>query len=213
MWRSSRSFSSKLLSFSPTNPDATLPTFSAIHAFRTGIFSHLPSQLLHSSPSGIPPSVDPLIPALGKFEAGRSFVFSFSAASPAAILGPPASFAAAADAVRHYGRCYWELSKARLRYDKFKSLVFEINNDAKMKRTRQRPLPSGRLSTSHAVMWASSIGAVGTTLLAWKANALAAGLAASNLALYAFVYTPLKQIHPANTWVGAVVGAIPPLLG
>lgn len=46
-----------------------------------------------------------------------------------------------------------------------------------------------------------------------QANGLAAGLAASNLVLYAFVYTPLKQIHPVNTWVGAVVGAIPPLLG
>ncbi|GJN12926.1 hypothetical protein PR202_ga31253 [Eleusine coracana subsp. coracana] len=46
-----------------------------------------------------------------------------------------------------------------------------------------------------------------------RANGLAAGLAASNLVLYAFVYTPLKQIHPVNTWVGAVVGAIPPLLG
>jgi protoheme IX farnesyltransferase len=42
---------------------------------------------------------------------------------------------------------------------------------------------------------------------------LTAGLAASNLVLYAFLYTPLKQIHPVNTWVGAVVGAIPPLLG
>jgi heme o synthase len=46
-----------------------------------------------------------------------------------------------------------------------------------------------------------------------QANGLAAGLAASNVVLYACVYTPLKQIHPVNTWVGAVVGAIPPLLG
>ncbi|CAK9178974.1 unnamed protein product [Ilex paraguariensis] len=46
-----------------------------------------------------------------------------------------------------------------------------------------------------------------------QANLLAAGLAASNLVLYAFVYTPLKQIHPVNAWVGATVGAIPPLLG
>ena len=65
----------------------------------------------------------------------------------------------------------------------------------------------------HAAMWATSVGAAGTTLLACKANFLPAGLAASNLILYAFVYTPLKQIHPVNTWVGAVVGAIPPLLG
>ncbi|KAJ6840791.1 protoheme IX farnesyltransferase, mitochondrial-like [Iris pallida] len=91
--------------------------------------------------------------------------------------------------------------------------VFEVHNDAKMKRTRQRPLPSGRLSVPHAALWASSVGIAGTTLLAWQTNYLAASLAASNLVLYAFVYTPLKQIHPVNTWVGAVVGAIPPLLG
>ncbi|KAE8670264.1 Protoheme IX farnesyltransferase [Hibiscus syriacus] len=92
-------------------------------------------------------------------------------------------------------------------------LVFEINNDAKMKRTRLRPLPSGRIGTPHAVTWAASVGIAGTALLACKANMLAASLAASNLVLYAFVYTPLKQIHPVNTWVGAIVGAIPPLLG
>ncbi|KAK4780970.1 hypothetical protein SAY87_017076 [Trapa incisa] len=91
--------------------------------------------------------------------------------------------------------------------------VFEVNNDGKMKRTRQRPLPSGRISIHHAITWASSVGIAGTTLLACKTNMLAAGLAASNLLLYAFVYTPLKQIHPVNTWVGAIVGAIPPLLG
>uniref|UniRef100_A0A453N787 Heme O synthase n=1 Tax=Aegilops tauschii subsp. strangulata TaxID=200361 RepID=A0A453N787_AEGTS len=91
--------------------------------------------------------------------------------------------------------------------------VFEIKNDAKMKRTMRRPLPSGRISPVHAAMWATTVGTAGTALLACKANDLAAGLAASNLILYAFVYTPLKQIHPVNTWVGAVVGAIPPLLG
>ncbi|XP_066396096.1 protoheme IX farnesyltransferase, mitochondrial-like [Miscanthus floridulus] len=91
--------------------------------------------------------------------------------------------------------------------------VFEIKNDAQIKRTMRRPLPSGRISPAHAAMWATSVGVAGTALLAWKANGLAAGLAASNLVLYAFVYTPFKQIHPVNTWVGAVVGAIPPLLG
>ncbi|KAH9621635.1 hypothetical protein KSS87_014781 [Heliosperma pusillum] len=151
--------------------------------------------------------------------------------------------------VSHYGRCYWELSKARLsmlvvatsgtgyvlgsgQVIDFAGLcwtcagtmmvassanslnqVFEVKNDALMKRTMQRPLPSGRMTVSHAVSWASSMGVLGTGLLACKANALAAGLAASNLLLYAFIYTPLKQIHPVNTWVGAVVGAIPPLLG
>lgn len=91
--------------------------------------------------------------------------------------------------------------------------AFEVKNDAKMKRTMQRPLPSGRMTVPHALTWASSVGLAGTGLLAYQTNALAAGLAASNLLLYAFIYTPLKQIHPVNTWVGAVVGAIPPLLG
>ncbi|KAM3406296.1 hypothetical protein ACQJBY_000399 [Aegilops geniculata] len=157
--------------------------------------------------------------------------------------------ASASVVLRHYGRCYWELSKARLSalvvatsgagyvlgsgsiidiaglcYTCTGTMmvaasantlnqVFEIKNDAKMKRTMRRPLPSGRISLVHAAMWATSVGAAGTALLACKANYLAAGLAASNLILYAFVYTPLKQIHHVNTWVGAVVGAIPPLLG
>ncbi|KAJ8510822.1 hypothetical protein OPV22_001256 [Ensete ventricosum] len=199
-------------------------------------------------------AVDPLKPRLERASA------DFSTASPAeaaAMLGSlaPASSSISqmsrnvSEAIRHYGRCYWELSKARLSMlvvatsgtgfvlgsgsaidiaglsctcagtmmvaASANSLnqVFEIQNDAKMKRTRQRPLPSGRLSVPHAAIWASTVGIAGTSLLAWKANYLAAGLAASNLVLYAFVYTPLKQIHPVNTWVGAVVGAIPPLLG
>ncbi|KAG2241217.1 hypothetical protein Bca52824_096801 [Brassica carinata] len=91
--------------------------------------------------------------------------------------------------------------------------IFEISNDAKMKRTMKRPLPSGRISVPHAVAWATIAGTSGACLLASKTNMMAAGLASANLVLYAFVYTPLKQIHPINTWVGAVVGAIPPLLG
>jgi len=91
--------------------------------------------------------------------------------------------------------------------------IFEVNNDAKMKRTMRRPLPGGRLSIPSAVTWAMCMGFTGSVMLALKANVLAAGLATSNLALYALIYTPLKQIHPINTWVGAVVGAIPPLIG
>uniref|UniRef100_A0A1J3G2Y5 Heme O synthase n=1 Tax=Noccaea caerulescens TaxID=107243 RepID=A0A1J3G2Y5_NOCCA len=91
--------------------------------------------------------------------------------------------------------------------------IFEISNDAKMKRTMQRPLPSGRIGVPHAVAWATIAGTSGACLLASKTNMMAAGLASANLVLYAFVYTPLKQLHPINTWVGAVVGAIPPLLG
>ena len=51
--------------------------------------------------------------------------------------------------------------------------VFEVKNDAKMKRTMRRPLPSGRISPVHAAMWATSVGAAGTTLLACKVRLFA----------------------------------------
>ena len=64
--------------------------------------------------------------------------------------------------------------------------MFEIKNDAKMKRTMRRPLPSGRISPAHAAMWATSVGAAGTALLAWKV------LAFSLHFIHANVYFLLK---------------------
>lgn len=218
MWRNSQSLYSKLVFSRNPNPNPTFLTSSSIS------------------------SLDAIVRPFSIASDGTRTVGS-------TINTTSLSARDAVDLARHYGRCYCELSKARLsmlvvatsgtgfvlgsgNVIDFGGLfwtcagtmmvaasanslnqVFEINNDAKMKRTMRRPLPSGRLSIHHAVTWASSVGVAGTAILACKANMLAAGLAASNLLLYAFVYTPLKQIHPVNTWVGAVVGAIPPLLG
>ena len=91
--------------------------------------------------------------------------------------------------------------------------VWEIRTDALMRRTAARPLPSGRMTRPVALAFAGAAAAAGVGCLAVGANPLAAALGAGNIALYAFVYTPLKQVHPAATWVGAVVGAIPPLIG
>ena len=91
--------------------------------------------------------------------------------------------------------------------------VLEVKYDGLMKRTLNRPLPRGRVSVPHAVGFAAVLGAGGVAVLGLKCNALTAGLGAANVALYTGVYTPLKQLHVANTWVGAVVGAIPPLMG
>ncbi|KAH7290699.1 hypothetical protein KP509_30G060000 [Ceratopteris richardii] len=91
--------------------------------------------------------------------------------------------------------------------------VLEVENDALMKRTSRRPLPSGRIGIEHAMALAAATSISGVALLASQVNCVAAGLGAINLVLYTLVYTPLKQIHPINTSVGAVVGAIPPLLG
>jgi len=91
--------------------------------------------------------------------------------------------------------------------------LMEIRNDRMMKRTMMRPLPSGRVGPRHAAAFAALMGVGGVSLLAWKTNSLTAALGAGNIGLYAGIYTPLKQISAANTWVGAVVGAIPPLMG
>ena len=91
--------------------------------------------------------------------------------------------------------------------------VFEIRNDSVMARTMRRPLPSGRCSTPHAVAFGVAAGLSGVGLLSWKCNDTTAALGAFNIALYACCYTPLKQVHWLNTWVGAVVGAVPPLMG
>ncbi|GAB4818539.1 hypothetical protein N2152v2_005585 [Parachlorella kessleri] len=91
--------------------------------------------------------------------------------------------------------------------------VYEVVNDGRMKRTAARPLPTGRMSRSHAVAFALLAGAGGVALLLDKTNTTTAGLGAANIALYAGMYTPLKQLSVANTWIGAVVGAVPPLMG
>lgn len=144
--------------------------------------------------------------------------------------------------------------------------LYEARNDACMQRTRNRPLPTGRMAPRHAAAFALAAGSAGLAVLYYKvgralgsgaagpahtqrahvrepalaactprsspaplrtharthcctapcpaqSNPLTAGLGAANIALYAAVYTPLKQLTVANTWVGALVGAIPPLMG
>jgi len=89
----------------------------------------------------------------------------------------------------------------------------EIRNDSKMGRTMKRPLPSGRISPPHALAFGLTSGSVGSALLATQVNPLAGALAASNILLYTCAYTPMKVRHPINTWIGAVVGGLPPLIG
>jgi len=90
---------------------------------------------------------------------------------------------------------------------------YEIANDSKMGRTLKRPLPSGRISPNHALAWGVGSGLTGSALLATTVNPLAGAIAATNIALYTGVYTPMKVRHPINTWIGAVVGGLPPLIG
>ena len=89
----------------------------------------------------------------------------------------------------------------------------ERDRDAMMRRTASRALPEGRLTAAEAVSFGVVLGIVGTLLLALGANYLAATVALVTLLLYVFIYTPLKPLTTLNTAVGAIPGALPPLIG
>lgn len=85
--------------------------------------------------------------------------------------------------------------------------------DAEMHRTRERPIPGGRMLPRDALLLGVFLSLGGVVYLALASNALAAALAALTILLYIFAYTPLKRISTANTLIGAIPGAIPPLIG
>jgi len=91
--------------------------------------------------------------------------------------------------------------------------VYERDTDALMRRTRLRPLPDGRVTAIDAAMFGFALSAAGLALLAVRANLLAALLAAATLVTYLIVYTPMKRRTSLATLVGAVPGALPPLIG
>ena len=84
--------------------------------------------------------------------------------------------------------------------------------DAQMSRTRNRPLVRLAISPTHAFISGIGSGILGTAILA-TINPTCAILGLSNIVLYSGVYTLMKRQSIYNTWVGAVVGAIPPLIG
>ncbi|MBI5396798.1 MAG: protoheme IX farnesyltransferase [Verrucomicrobia bacterium] len=93
------------------------------------------------------------------------------------------------------------------------NMLLERETDARMRRTQDRPLPSGRVTPAEALVFGSALVAAGLTWLALATNALATLLAALTVAVYLFAYTPLKTRTPLCTVVGAVPGAVPPMIG
>ena len=91
--------------------------------------------------------------------------------------------------------------------------LMEIDLDKRMRRTADRPLPSQRMSPMAAFGIGWVLSAVGIIHLAATVGHLTAYLAAATIAIYVFIYTPLKRMSTANTPVGAVPGAIPPVIG
>jgi heme o synthase len=94
------------------------------------------------------------------------------------------------------------------------NMVYDKDIDAIMKRTRRRPIPSGRVSARQAMIFATAIGVGGVVLLALWVNPLAAALAAFGHFFYVFIYTMwLKRASVQNIVIGGAAGAVPPMVG
>jgi protoheme IX farnesyltransferase len=91
--------------------------------------------------------------------------------------------------------------------------VWERETDALMARTRTRPVPGGRLRVGESIWFALGLSAAGFVELAAGVNVLCASVAALTLATYVFAYTPLKRRTSLATLVGAIPGALPPVIG
>jgi protoheme IX farnesyltransferase len=91
--------------------------------------------------------------------------------------------------------------------------LLERDYDAKMRRTQSRPLPSGRLQPTTVAIFGGVSSVAGLVYLALAVNLLTSVLGAVTLVSYLFIYTPLKRVTWLNTMVGAVPGALPPLMG
>lgn len=90
--------------------------------------------------------------------------------------------------------------------------VYERNTDKLMDRTKERPMPAGRMATSEGLLFSSILGLIGMVIL-YYINPKSAMFGAAALVLYAAVYTPLKTVSPIAVFVGAFPGAIPFMLG
>jgi protoheme IX farnesyltransferase len=90
---------------------------------------------------------------------------------------------------------------------------WERRLDALMQRTKTRPIPAGRMLPRNALIVGGLLAIAGVGYLAITSHWLSAALAAATILIYIFAYTPLKRISTANTLVGAIPGALPPMIG
>jgi protoheme IX farnesyltransferase len=91
--------------------------------------------------------------------------------------------------------------------------IIERETDALMHRTQNRPLPTGRMTPAEALIVACTSGLTGSIMITLAFNPLAGLLSMLSLGLYAFAYTPMKRVHPISVFIGAIPGAMPPLIG
>ena len=91
--------------------------------------------------------------------------------------------------------------------------IFEKDLDSLMDRTKNRPIPAGRMTAVEGSLWAGIAALLGLVILTIFFNLATGLLSAISLIIYAFIYTPLKRVHPIAVFVGAIPGALPPMIG
>ncbi len=91
--------------------------------------------------------------------------------------------------------------------------VWERETDGLMRRTQTRPIPGGRLRVFDGALFGTVLSAVGLIELGWQVNLISAAVAAATLVSYVLIYTPLKKRTSLATLIGAVPGALPPVIG
>src|SRR5580765_676985 len=120
---------------------------------------------------------------------------------------------------RNQGNYWWQLLHTMLGTGLVASGAAALNQllereyDARMRRTRNRPLPSGRLQPTTVMVFGGVCACAGLLYLALAVNLTTSVIGAISLLSYLFIYTPLKRLTWLNTAIGAVPGALPPLMG
>jgi len=91
--------------------------------------------------------------------------------------------------------------------------LLEYKRDAKMPRTKDRLLPSGKMSRNEVVIYASIMTVLGAFFFAYFTNTIVLILGISSLLVYSFAYTPMKRFNSVAVFIGAIPGALPPMIG
>ena len=91
--------------------------------------------------------------------------------------------------------------------------ILEKNLDSKMDRTKDRPLPTNRISKLNSLITSVFLMVIGLTTMTLYFNMVAGLLSLVSLLIYTFIYTPLKRVGPIAVFIGAIPGALPPLIG
>src|SRR5690606_28631685 len=117
--------------------------------------------------------------------------------------------------IHHWPTFLWMLAGVALSSGGAGALnhYLERDIDKRMDRTRNRPLPSGKVRPHHALFMGTYMVMIGLLLLVWQVNLMTGFLALMTAFLYVLVYTPMKRLSWLNTPIGAIPGALPPLGG